>query len=129
MSNAEKLACATTPAPRMVQRYLTSRPAGVQLFQLPHLVRVRALVVLSGHLEQRRESLEPRVREEDAELFAEQALLDVRVPVAVRAERRRGVVHVQRAQPVEPDPAVEVVDELVERLARGHVYSGHVEVA
>ena len=40
----------------------------------------------------------------------ELALADVRVPVAVRAERRRGVVHVQGAQPVEPDPRVHVVE-------------------
>ena len=49
-----------------------------------------------------------RVREELAELLAELALADVRVPVAIRAERRAGVVDVQRAQPVEPDRAVEL---------------------
>src|SRR5437764_358597 len=100
MRSAEKLACATTPAPRIVHRYLTSRPAGVQLFQLPHLVGVGAMAVRARHLEQRREALEPRVREEDAELLADQALADVRVPVAVRPERRGRVVHVEDAEPV-----------------------------
>ena len=43
--------------------------------------------------------------EEHAEALADLALEDVRVPVAVRAERRRAVVDVQRAQPVETDRA------------------------
>ena len=48
--------------------------------------------------------------EEHAELLAELALEDVRVPVAVRAERGGGVVDVQRAQPVEADRRVELVE-------------------
>src|SRR5919199_2634484 len=114
MRSAEKLACATTPAPRIVHRYLTSRPAGVQLFQLPHLVGVRPLVVLARHLEQGGQSLELWMTQEDAELLADQALADVRVPVAVRAERGSRVVHVQGAEPVEPDPRVDHVDEAIE---------------
>ena len=50
------------------------------------------------HLEVGGEVLERRVGEERAEALAHLALEDVRVPVAVRAERRRAVVDVQRAQ-------------------------------
>jgi hypothetical protein len=50
--------------------------------------------VLSRRLEHRGQALEARTAEEDAELLAEHALADVRVAVAVGAERRLGVVHV-----------------------------------
>ena len=46
--------------------------------------------------------------EEGAEALADEPLADVRVPVAVRAERRGGVVDVQRAEPVEADPPVDL---------------------
>ena len=61
-----------------------------------------------GNLEQRGQALQLRVAEEDAELLADQAVADVLVPVAVRAERRLRVVHVQAAQAVEADLAVEL---------------------
>jgi hypothetical protein len=54
-----------------------------------------------------RERLQLRVCEEDPELLAHQPVADVVVAVAVRAERRLRVVHVEAAQAVEADRAVE----------------------
>jgi hypothetical protein len=48
------------------------------------------------------------MREKDAELLAHQAVADVVVPVAVRAQGRLRVVDVQAAEPVEADPLVEL---------------------
>jgi len=45
-------------------------------------------VAFAGNLQQRRQGLQLWMGEEDAELLAEQAVTDVLVPVAVRAERR-----------------------------------------
>ena len=56
------------------QRSATPRPAGVQLAQLRHLRCVRAVVVGAGNLQHRGQSLKLRVREEDAEPLAHQAL-------------------------------------------------------
>ena len=100
-----------------------------QLLRLADLVRVRAAVLGPGGLEHRRQPLQPRVGEEHAELLAELALEDVRVPVAVRAERGGGVVDVQRAQPVEADRGVDLVEAGVERGRVGHVDARHPEVA
>ena len=47
--------------------------------------------------------------------IADQPVEDVRVPVAVRAERRGGVVHVQSPQPVETDRRVDLVETRIER--------------
>ena len=69
------------------------------------------MAVGAGNLEIGRQALELRMREEDAELFADQALADVVVPVAVRPERRLRVVHVQRPQPVEADPLVDLAEQ------------------
>jgi hypothetical protein len=77
--------------------------------ELAYLVGVRAVSVLSGYLEDRRQALEPRVGEEDAELLAEHAIANVGVPVAIGSELRRSVVRVQRAQAVEADSLVDLV--------------------
>src|SRR5919204_2370514 len=111
---ADAAACPTTPAPRIVQRYLLPDPASVELTQLPNLVGVRAFAVLSRDLEQHRKLLQPRVREERAEPFTHQPFADVLVSVPVRAERRLRVVRVQCAQAVEPDFLVQVVEQRVE---------------
>src|SRR5205085_2526569 len=92
----------------------SSAPALVQPAHLLELVRVRAVVVRAWDLEERRQALELRMREEDAELAAEHALADVRVAVAVRAERIARVVDVQRTQAVEADPIVELLEQLVD---------------
>src|SRR5581483_10647023 len=63
-------------APRLL------RPARVELLRLADLVRVGAAVVRARHLEHRRQPLEARAPEEHAQLLAEHALEDVRVPVA-----------------------------------------------
>ena len=68
-------------------------------------------VARARHLEVGAELLERRMGEERAEALADLALEDVRVAVAVRAERGRAVVHVQRAQAVEPDRLVDLVDQ------------------
>ena len=59
--------------------------------------------------------------EERAEALADLALEDVGVAVAVRAERRRAVVDVQRPQPVEADRLVDLGDERVDRARVGDV--------
>ena len=67
--------------------------------------------------------------EEDAEPLAQQALADVGVPVAIRPERRLCVVHVQHAEAVAADAAVERVEHAVERRPLGHVAPRDEEVA
>jgi len=67
--------------------------------------------------------------EEDAELLAQQAVADVLVSVAVRAEWRLRVVHVQAAQPVEPNQPVDVLHDAVELGGVGDVITRDVEVA
>src|SRR4051812_35301879 len=69
------------------------------------------------------------MRKEDAELLAEHTVADVVVAVAIRSERRLRVVHVERAQPVEPDLLVDLGEHLVELRARRDVVTGDVEVA
>src|SRR4051812_41146262 len=124
---ADRLVEASVPAARISQRYLfTSRsrrsgargaPALVEAAHLLELVRVGAVVVRPGDFEERGQALKPRVREEDAELAAEHTLADVRVSVAVRTERVPRVVDVQRAQAVEADQVVELVEQIVDDLA------------
>ena len=86
-------------------------------------------MALARNLEQRRQSLELRVGEEDAELLAEQAVADVFVPVEVRAERRLRVVHMQAAEPVEADQPVDFFDDAVELGGVCDVVARDVEVA
>ena len=100
---ARRRARRSSPARACPRRGSPTGSACPNLLRLPHLGRVRALVLRAFGLDHGGQSLQPRVAEEDAELLAEQALADVRMPVAVRTERRRGVVDVQRAQAVEPD--------------------------
>jgi len=88
----------------------------VQLLRLADLVFVGALLVGPGDLQHSGQSLESRVAEEDAEPLVEQSFEDVRVPVAVRSERRLRVVDVQRTQPVEADRGVDLVEQRVECL-------------
>src|SRR6476660_4816205 len=107
----------------------SARPASVELLRLADLVRVGAAVVRTRCLEDGRQILKSRVRQEDAELLAELPLEDVRVPVAVRGEWRRGVVDVQRPEPVEADRRVELVETRVERCRVGHVHAGDPEMA
>jgi len=87
------------------------------------------VAVAPGDLEQRGEPLQLRVAEKDAELLAEEAVADVVVPIAVRAERRLRVVHVQAAQAVEADALVEVGDQTVEHLPIGDVVARGEQVA
>src|SRR5215212_11606737 len=101
----------------------------MQLPDLLDLIRVRAVAVRARDLEHGGQILERGVSQEDAELLAEQTLADVRVPVAVRAERRLGVVDVQRTQPVEADPLVELVEDAIQLVRLGYVVAGHEQVA
>src|SRR3712207_8956080 len=57
------------------------------------------------------------------------ALAERGMTVAVGAQRRRGVVDVQRAQAVEPDDAVEVREDGVEALGRADVEPRGEQVA
>ena len=89
-------------ASRFVQRAWRSRSFCISAASGPWPVRARRLHHAPA-------GPAGRVREEGAEPLAELALEHVRVPVAVRAERRGRVVDVQRAQAVEPDPGVDLV--------------------
>src|SRR4051812_7209062 len=127
--------CGTTAAampwyqlPGRVRRR-SAEPAGAQLLRLADLVRVRAAVLGAGGLQHGRQPLEPRGGEEHSELLAELPLEDVRVPVAVRAEGRGGVVDVQSLQPVEADRGLQLVEAGVQSGRVGHIYAGHPEVA
>ena len=101
----------------------------MEVAELLDLVRVRSVAVRARDLEDRRQPLQLRVAEENAHACGDLALAEVRVAVAVRAERRRGVVHVQRPQPVEADPLLDLVDAGVQRRAVRHVDARDPQVA
>src|SRR5919109_240256 len=73
---AENAACANTPAPRIVQRYLGSR-ARVEVTQLLDLFRVRSLAVLAGRLRHNGQVLELGMSEERSQSFAHQPFEDI----------------------------------------------------
>ena len=79
----------------------------MQVPEALQLGRVRTVPVWP-RLEDRRQLLNGGVREERAETLAQLPFEDARVPIAVRAERRSGVVDVQAAQPVEADALVDL---------------------
>ena len=88
----------------------------MELSRLADLVGVRPAVVGTGDFEHGGQLLHLRVREEGAEALAHQSFADVVVPVPVRAERHLRVVHVQRAEPVEADRAVDLLQQGGDRL-------------
>jgi hypothetical protein len=67
----------------------------VEVPKLAHLVRVGPVAVLPRNLQDRRQVLQARVREEDTELLAQHAFADVRVAIPIRAEVGCRVVDVQ----------------------------------
>src|SRR5947207_55217 len=87
------------------------------------------MLVGARDLEVGTQVLEGRMREECAEVFADQPLPDIRVPVAIRAERGRAVVDVEGTQPVEAQTLVDLVYQLVDRLRVGDVVAGGEEMA
>jgi hypothetical protein len=101
----------------------------MQVAQLAHLARVRAMTILPGDFENRREPLEARVGEEDAELVTEHPFADVRVPIPVRPAARGRIVHVQGSKAVEPDRVLDFVEAGIEGGGIGDVGSGHPEMA
>ena len=112
------------PAPRSApaRRFRASRCARRGP---PRAARTRAVDVLAidglarcaRPLEHARQALEARLGQERGDaLAADLAVAEVGVAVAVGAQRRRRVVDVQRAEPVEPDDAVELVEHARERL-------------
>src|SRR3712207_7697567 len=66
--------------------------AGVELAELPDLLRVWSLSVAARHLQHGGEALEPWMAEEDGEPVAELAFADVRVAIPVRAKIGRAHV-------------------------------------
>jgi Family of unknown function (DUF5946) len=103
---------------------------GPQLARARHLSGIRTLSVGSGNLEQRGQVFEARLGEERPEPgAAELTLGKVGVAVAVRAERRLGVVHVQAAQAVEAHDGVELVDDRGEPLGVAHVVAAGEQMA
>src|SRR2546421_4583002 len=87
------------------------------------------MAVGAGNLEESRQLLQLRMREENAEPLTEQALADVVVPVAVRPERGLRVVHMQRPEPLEADALVDLGEHAVELLTLRDVVAGGVEMA
>ena len=79
------------------------------------------MAVLPRDLEERGEPLQLRVREEGAELLADQSVTDVLVPITIRPKRRLRVVCVQNPEPVETDPGIDVFQEHVQSSAVRHV--------
>src|SRR5437588_12343817 len=88
--------------PLRIGTCLLGQPARAEVFRFLELRGVGAVTVRAGGLENGRQALEARIRQEDAEALADLACEDVRVTVAVRAERHGGVVDVERAQLLEP---------------------------
>src|ERR1051325_3907740 len=90
---------------------LAQRPAQLQL------LLGRPLLVRAGRLEDHRQAVEARLAEEDrAAVLAQLALADVGVAVAVGAQLALGVVEVQRAEAVEADDVVALVQDLRQAL-------------
>jgi glutamyl-tRNA synthetase len=100
----------------------------MEVAQLRDLVHVGA-VAGARHLEVGAQRLERRLGQEDTEALADLALEDVRVPIAVRAERGRAVVDVERAEAIEPDRLGDLIDEPAEHDGIGDVVPARVEVA
>src|SRR5829696_750862 len=67
--------------------------------------------------------------QEGAHPLAELALEHVRVPVAVRPERRGRVVDMQRSEAVEPDPLLHLLEDAAEGLRLPDLDPRHVEMA
>ena len=91
----------------------------MQLAEALDLGGIRPVPVRSGNLEDGREPLELRVREEEAEVLAHFALADVGVAVPVRTEPGGGVVHVQSAQAVEARGVKPLEDVTLLAMLRG----------
>src|ERR1700733_7095986 len=107
-------------------RCLTPR---AELLGQRHVLGRRAAVVAPG-LEYAGQLVEPGFGDEHrTTLLAELALAHDRVPVAIGAEGHGGVVDVEGAEPVTPDPSGEFVDHLVQRVARPHVVARGEQVA
>ena len=85
--------------------------------EISHRVEVPSLAALvHPGLHDRGKGLERRMTEECREPVADEPLADELVAIAVRAERRLRVVHVEDSQPLEPHPSIEVVDCRFERF-------------
>jgi hypothetical protein len=96
----------------------------VELAQLADLVRVGAVAVGPGHFEDRRQVLEPRIREEQPEVVADEALAEVRVAIPIGAELGRRVVDMEGPESIEADRLVDLVETGVESRRVGDVHSG-----
>src|SRR3954454_3811119 len=97
--------------PTLASAPAAPKPLFPQFPRVRDLLGVGSATLLASGLDHERKLLEAGLGKEGrAALGAELALADVRVAVAVGAERRLGVVEVQRAQPVETDRRVEVVE-------------------
>src|SRR3954447_506760 len=101
--------------------------------QLLHLVEVLLDDALPGDaraLEDPRQAVEAGLGDEHrAALRAELARAERGVAVDVGAQPGLGVVDVQRAEPITADDAVDLVDDVRQRLARAHVVAAREEVA
>jgi len=101
----------------------------VEVAELLDLVRIRSVAVRARNLENRRQPLQLRVAEEDAHAFGDLTLAEVRMTVAVRVERRAGVVHVECPQSIEANALLDLVHADVQRRAVRHVDARDPEVA
>src|SRR5262249_8071972 len=127
-------ACAGEPQHRRRRALSASVAAGQAVLAQPlaeaDLRAPRGLLARPRRLEHAREILEARFRQEHgAAPAAALALAPPGVTVAIRTERRLAVVEVKRAEPVETDDRVEVVEHRGERVRRPHVEAAREHVA
>ena len=85
--------------------------------------------VLAGHLEQGRQALHVGMRQKRSKALAHEPFADVRMAIAVRPERRLGVVYVDGTEAVQADAVVDLGKHLVDPGRGGHVDARDPEVA
>jgi hypothetical protein len=101
----------------------------MEVAELLDLVRVRPVAVGARDLQNRGQPLQLGVAEEDAHALGDLSLAQVRVAVAVGAQRCSGVVHMQRSQAVEADALLDLVQASVQRRAIRDIGARDPEVA
>src|SRR5919201_2562705 len=106
-----------------------AQPSAVETPERLDRRSVGPLAARTVGLRDRGEVLQARVSEHGSHATADQALAGIGVAVAAGTERERGVVDVQAHQPVEPDPLVQLVDELVDAAGVADIDAARPQVA
>src|SRR5919197_4588304 len=101
-----------------------------QALRCLHLLAIRAVPVRAWRLDERRQVVEPRLRQEHPKtLPTELTLAKVRVVVPVGAERDLRVVHVHADEALGSDLGVVLLHDDGQRLARRDVEAGREQMA